>query len=202
LTAALVARGADVIAVDPSDQMLAVLRANLPGVDARVGTGETTGLPDRAVDVVVIASALHWFDRPAADREIARVLRPGGVVGVFHNRRDIRVPWVAALDRLITGRTDVERVQRSELRRQAPLDAALFTPPERGEFPFGQTMDVDGLVDLFASRSYVIDLDEGRRAELLDEIRTFAGTYPDLAGQDEFELPYLTVVMRQRLLGS
>ena len=202
LTAALVARGADVTAVEPSEQMLAVLRSNLPEVDARVGSGEVTGLPDDAVDAVVIASALHWFDRPAADREIARILRPGGIVGVFRNQRDTSVPWVAALEELIAGRTDVRQVQRSELSRQAPLDAALFGPPRRGEFPFRQLVDAELLVDLFASRSYVIDLDDSPRAELLDEIHDFARTHPDLAGQDEFDLPYLTVVMRQQLLGS
>lgn len=200
LTAALVARGAEVTAVDPSAEMLAVLRASLPEVEARVGRGEATGLPDGAVEAVVIASALHWFDRPAADREIARVLRPGGVVGVFHNRRDKSVPWVAALDQLIAGRTDVRRVQRSELSRQAPLDAELFAPPERREFPFQQLVNADRLVDLFASRSYVIDLAEAQRAKLLQEIRTFAGTHPDLAGRAEFELPYETVVIRQARL--
>jgi SAM-dependent methyltransferase len=200
LTAALLARGAEVTAVDPSAPMLAVLKATHPEVDARLGSGEATGLPAGAVDAVVIASALHWFDRPAADREIARVLRPGGVVGVFHNRRDKSVPWVAELDQLIAGRTDVRRVQRSELGRQAPLAAEWFTPPEQGEFPFRQTVNAELLVDLFASRSYVIDLDHARQVELLDEIRAFAATHPDLAGQAEFELPYDTVVVRQARL--
>jgi SAM-dependent methyltransferase len=199
LTAAVLATGADVVAVDPSEQMLAVLRANLADVDARVGRGEATGLPAAEVDAVVIASALHWFDRPAADHEIARVLRPGGIVAVFHNRRDTSVPWVAALEQLIAGRTDARRVQRSELGRQAPLAAELFTAPERGEFPFRQLVNADLLVDLFASRSYVLDLDDAQRAQLLEEIRTFAETNPDLAGRAEFELPYDTVVVRQRL---
>ena len=35
------------------------------------------------------------------------------------------------------------------------------------------------------------------RATLLDDIRTFARTHPDLAGRESFELRYRTVVKRQ-----
>src|SRR5215467_12747417 len=50
LTAALVARGLDVVAVEPSPAMLAQLTARLSTVDARLGTAERTGLPERDVD--------------------------------------------------------------------------------------------------------------------------------------------------------
>src|SRR6266487_652098 len=83
LTASLVTRGLDVVAIEPSSAMRAHLTARLSTVDVRDGTAEATGLPDNDVDAVVIGAALHWFDRPAADREIARVLRSGGVVGVL-----------------------------------------------------------------------------------------------------------------------
>ena len=197
LTAMLVAAGAEVVAVEPSEPMLGVLRSNLPTVDARLGSAEATGLPDASVDAVTIGSALHWFDRPAADREIARVLRRGGVVAAMHNGRDASVPWVAALEELLGDRTSMRRVGRSETRRQHSLDRQLFGAPESAQFPFTQVLDADALAELFASRSYVIDLDESDRATLLDDIRTLARTHPDLAGRDRFELPYLTVVTRQ-----
>lgn len=88
LTEALVARGLEVVAVDPSPNMLAQLRFKLPGVDARVATSEATGLADGEVDAIVVGSAFHWFARPDAEREMARILRPGGVVGLLWNQRD------------------------------------------------------------------------------------------------------------------
>jgi SAM-dependent methyltransferase len=196
LTQVLVGHDLDIVAIDPSEPMLELLRRKLPDVDARAGSAEATGLPDADVDAVVIGSALHWFDRPSADSEVARVLRPGGIVGVFGNRRDHSVPWVADLDALIAGRTELKQQNKRET-RAATFDAELFGPVEVAEFPFRQELDADGLADLFSSRSYVIGLNDADRARLLDEIRDFARTHADLAGRSTFELPYLTIARRQ-----
>jgi SAM-dependent methyltransferase len=195
LTAALVPRGLDVVAIDPSPAMLDQLRAQLPTVDARLGYAERTGLPDDSVDAVVIGEALHWFERPAADREIARVLRWHGVVGIFGHERDATVPWVAALNDLLEKRfADVPRP--SAATSLPPLSTTFFTAPERGTFPHTQRLDAESLADLIASRSYVTALSEEERHDLLDEVRHFARNHPDLSGRDWFEMPYLTTVLR------
>jgi len=195
LTAALVGRGIDVIAIDPSPAMLAQLTARLPGVDARLGTAEAIDLPDASVDVVTVASALHWFDRPAADFEMARVLRAGGTVAVFRNRRDPDLDWVRRFDAIMRDvPQDVLRLRREGTPPR--LDASVFGPFTERAFGFRQTLDADRLVELAASRSYVITMAEPDRSRLLDRIRELALTHPDLAGRSEFELPYSTVVSR------
>jgi ubiquinone/menaquinone biosynthesis C-methylase UbiE len=195
LTAELVARGLEVVAVEPSAGMREQLVTRLSTVDVRAGTAEATGLPDGDVDAVVIAAALHWFERPAADHEIARVLRPGGVVGVLANRRDTSVTWVRALDEILAARlAGHPRSPRSTA--EATFDPALFDRPERAEFPHHQTVDADGLADVIATRSYVIDLPDPERAALLDEVRDLARTHPDLAGRESFEVPYVTEAVR------
>jgi SAM-dependent methyltransferase len=197
LTAQLVDRGLDVVAVEPSPGMISRLVARLPTVDARRTAAEDTGLPDRDFDAVLVAAALHWLERPAADHEIARVLRPGGTVGVFANRRDTSVAWSRQLDELLGARlTGVPRSPRST--DAARFDPALFTPPERAEFPHRQLLDADGLADVVATRSYVIDLPQHERAALLDDIRELARTHPALTGKETFEMPYVTVVVRSR----
>jgi len=40
-------------------------------------------LGDGAVDLVTVAQAAHWFDRPKFYDEVKRVLRPGGVVALW-----------------------------------------------------------------------------------------------------------------------
>jgi ubiquinone/menaquinone biosynthesis C-methylase UbiE len=195
LTASLVTRGLDVVAIEPSSAMRAYLVERLSTVDARGGTAEATGLPDKDVDAVVIGAALHWFDRPAADNEIARVLRPGGVVGVLANKRDTRPAWATALDDMLNERfAELPRSPRST--DQATFDPELFTAPVYAEFPYIQTVDAEGLAEVIATRSYVIDMDDAERAELMAAVRDLARTHADLAGRETFEMPYLTVAVR------
>ncbi len=92
LTMALMGAGAfrQCLSVDLSAAMLRALRANLQreGVSGvRTVRADVTRLPlaDGAVDCVVGNSMLHHLpDVPAFLREVARVLRPGGVLLLSH----------------------------------------------------------------------------------------------------------------------
>jgi SAM-dependent methyltransferase len=85
LTRSLVDRGFAVIAVEPDEQMRGALARRVPGVTVHSGYAEDIPLPAASVDAVFVGQAFHWFTRPAADHEIARVLRPGGVLAVLTN---------------------------------------------------------------------------------------------------------------------
>lgn len=45
--------------------------------------GETCRLPDQSVDLVTVAQAIHWFDRPKFYEEVKRVAKPGAVIAVW-----------------------------------------------------------------------------------------------------------------------
>src|SRR5438094_928298 len=83
LTEGLLALGLTVTAVEPDPDMRAELTRRLPGVSALDGTAERIPLPDSSVDAVLVGQAFHWFDVNTALTEIARVLRPGGVLGAL-----------------------------------------------------------------------------------------------------------------------
>ncbi|MCD9030555.1 class I SAM-dependent methyltransferase [Luteimonas sp. Y-2-2-4F] len=86
----LAARFDAVLATDPSAAQIA--RARGPAnVRFAVEPGERCSLGDGAADVVCVAQALHWFDRPAFFRECARVLRPRGVL-VAWGYQDMLMP--------------------------------------------------------------------------------------------------------------
>jgi demethylmenaquinone methyltransferase / 2-methoxy-6-polyprenyl-1,4-benzoquinol methylase len=87
----LVARsGCEVVALDQSEEMLAGARARLaaaPELADRVTfvRGEAERLPfaDAAFDALTFTYLLRYVDdRPATMRELARVLRPGGRIGM------------------------------------------------------------------------------------------------------------------------
>jgi ubiquinone/menaquinone biosynthesis C-methylase UbiE len=79
---AMAARFDRVIATDASAGQIAAATPD-PRVEYRVAPAEASGLEPGSVDLVTVAQALHWFDRPAFFAEARRVLRRDGVVAVW-----------------------------------------------------------------------------------------------------------------------
>lgn len=75
-----------VVGLDRNEGMLAVARREAPAIDWRQGMAETLPFQDNSFDAVVSQFGLMFFeDRPAALKEMWRVLRPDGrlVVAVW-----------------------------------------------------------------------------------------------------------------------
>lgn len=102
-TRGLAARFAHVHATDPSAQQIGQhwaaatflppdhassnnerrIEARPANVTVAVEPGERTALADGSVQLVAVAQALHWFDRPRFFAECERVLAPGGVLAAW-----------------------------------------------------------------------------------------------------------------------
>jgi SAM-dependent methyltransferase len=85
LTRVLAERYRRVIAVEPLDGMRAILEEVVPAAESLAGNAEAIPLPAASVDAVFAAQAFHWFSNDDAMAEIARVLRPGGVLCLIWN---------------------------------------------------------------------------------------------------------------------
>lgn len=196
LTRQLTARGLDVTAVEPSHGMRERLSAVVPRARALEGTAESIPLPDDSVDAVLMAQAWHWVDTRQAVPEVARVLAPGGTLGLVWNVRDERDDWTARLGRLLhpDGAPPVSGVGVAALTDRPDL----FEPPETHTVAWRHELGVAELIDLVASRSYVITLPAPQRADLLTEVRTLASHHPEPTGQDRIAIPYLTQCHRFR----
>jgi SAM-dependent methyltransferase len=197
LTRTLAALVARVIAVEPSEGMLRVLREGLPGVDARAGDAAAIPVDDASVDAVFVAQAFHWFGTPAVCVEIARVLRPGGGFALVWNHEDwddAGFDWLPAFRRLTQPHRDACGEFPAEQWQQAIADSGLFAPLEHAETGHVQRATGEHVVDLVASWSWIANLPDARRTELLDAIRELIGSDTRLA------LPYRTELHWTRLL--
>jgi SAM-dependent methyltransferase len=193
LTTRLVERGLDVVAVDPIPDMLEVLSASLPNTLALEGTAEEIPLEDNSVDAVLVAQAWHWVDPERAIPEVARVLRPGGRLGLVWNTRDERLGWVRELGEIIG--SDGDR-GRFDVTLPAPFNA-----PQRHQVEWTNYLTPQALIDLVASRSYCITSPTEVRTRTLDQVRELLATHPALANSAGLALPYVTVCIRATLAG-
>lgn len=191
LTTRLVQRGLSVVAVDPIPEMLEVLSTSLPDTPALLGTAEEIPLPDDSVDAVLVAQAWHWFDPQRAVKEVARVLRPGGRLGLVWNTADERLGWVKDLGRIVGHEEDPfnDRVTLPE----------PFTGFERRRVEWTNYLTPQALIDLVASRSYCITSPADVRTRTLEQVRELLATHPALANTSGLALPYVTVCIRATL---
>ena len=194
LTRRLVELEADVLAVEPVQAMRNQLAAVLPDVEVVDGAAEAIPVPDGSVDVVAVAQAFHWFDAPAALREIARVLRPGGRLALLWNERDEATPWVAEMSRLI--RWHERTVSRYQHVSWAAIVAAsgAFTELEERTVAWDQPLTRDLLAERVRSISYIAAMPRPERERLAADVVDLVRRLPE-----PFPLPYICRVQWARL---
>ncbi len=197
LTRVLLDRGLEVVAVEPSAGMRAEFARVLPGVPVLAGRAEALPLDGVSVDAVVAGQAWHWVDPARAVPEVARVLVPGGSLGLVWNLRSADEPWVEQLDRVLGH----DRA-RGEGDPEAPVVGPPFGPLDRNELSWRSELPREAVVELVASRSYAIVLDPPERERLLAAVRGLLDEHPDTMGRDRVPMPYRTVCYRASLTRS
>jgi SAM-dependent methyltransferase len=180
--------GHDVVAVEPDDLMRARLVEVSPDIAALAGTAEALPLPDASVDAVVAGQAYHWFDVERAHPEIARVLRPGGVLAVVRNDADPAVEWTVRFAEIIDG------VATSD--EESAVDfGPLFEPVALALFHHEVWLGPDDLVALASTRSPYLVASAAERERLVGAVR---GLIEEAGLADRFAMPYVTRVYRAR----
>jgi SAM-dependent methyltransferase len=184
LTRQLVSRFARVLAVEPLAGMRGVLERVVPEAEVLAGTATAIPLEKGSVDGVFVGQAFHWFGTDEAVREIARVLRPRGVLAILFNHADgeleppLPQPVRDTLDELAAARPP-QRSSQSGLWR-APFPGP-FEPFTEASFPNPVEHDRERMLARFASWSSVASLPDGERTRLLDELAALVpeGIYLD-----------------------
>ncbi len=193
LTRDLAGRGLEVMAVEPSDGMRAELSRCLPDVAVLAGTAEGIPLDSASVDAVLVAQAWHWVDPSRAVPEAARVLRPGGRLGLLWNCREEPEGWARDLGRILRTLGFMEDHSGS------PLVGPPFGPVERYDVRWTNPITADGLIDLVASRSYFIVRPSAEQAAVVAEVRRVIAREPGFRHGARVAMPYVTRCSRADL---
>ena len=191
-TRLLVKTGARVIAVEPVAGMRRALHDALPQVEALEGTATSMPLGDGIAAAVLSAQAFHWFANEDALAEIARVLEPGGRLGLVWNVRDDRVPWVARIGAILDSlEADTPRHATGEWRRLFP--SRHFGPLHETVFSHAHTGDPeDVIIARVKSISFIAALPPDELARFETQVRAVIAGDPDLRGAREVTFPYVT----------
>ena len=190
-TRLLVPFGARLVAAEPVVGMRDVLARTSPNVALVACTAEQMPVKDASFDAITVAQAFHWFDAAATLAESARVLRPGGRLGLVWNARDRTNSFVDELWSIM------DRVEKhapwrkhDEWRESAFGETRYFGSLREATFHHEQVMTVEEVVDRFRSVSHVAVLDEPEQRSVLNDVRELLMTHPDTAGRDHIAIPY------------
>jgi SAM-dependent methyltransferase len=152
------------------------------------------------VDAVVASSSWHWVDPPAALAEVARVLRPGGVLGAVWTGADPNGPLMVEAMAALAGPSGGEpsafsralasnAPRRAELRLTIP-DGHAFGQPEQRLFTWSAPMSLDDIVGLIGTFSWMLTLADDERAALLDDARTTMGRVLGIDGDQTVDIGF------------
>ena len=193
-TRLLVPSGARIMAIEPVEGMISKFISLLSRIEILPGTAETIPLSSSSVDVVTVAQAFHWFQAESALREIHRVLKPRGKLGLVWNVRNESVEWVARITDIIDPfQGNTPRYKTSQW-RQAFEKTDLFTPLSKSVFKHIHQCEYEDVINRVASISFIAALSSTEKQKVLNEVREFLEHHWMTKGKEKIGFPYRTDV--------
>lgn len=188
--------GAEVFAVEPVPAMREKLQhnwGNEPYIKILEGAAEEIPLKNESVDVVICAHSFHWFARPEAMKEIYRVLKRRGRLGLIWNLRDTRQDWVRQVaDVVSTVAGDSPRFYTQQWREMFPYQG--FAPLAEKHFTHSHTgTPEDVILNRIRSISFISTLSPEQQEPIFQKVREIIATHPELKDKQEVTVPYDTV---------
>lgn len=184
LTELLMGTDRTVYALDPSRDMVTILRDKL-GIPVWQATAEATALADNSVDAAVSAQTWHWVDTDQASAELDRIVRPGGTVVLVWNTLDVSDPWVLRLSRIMHS-GDIHKPGF------VPEVAAPWVVDTDLRVTWSERLTPQQVHQLAHTRSYWLRSNDTTRQRVTDNLNWYLTQHTGLQPTDEVIVPYRT----------
>jgi ubiquinone/menaquinone biosynthesis C-methylase UbiE len=195
LTLELLERGLSVVPVEPNDEMRRLgserTRARYPEVTWFEGTGEQTGQPAGAFDLVTFGSSFNVTDRAKALAETVRILKPRGWFACMYNHRELDDPLQARIEEAIK-RQIAKYGYGTRREDQTPIIEAsgLFGPVQHIEGRVVHRQSQADCLEAWRSHATLERQAGGRFNDVIESIRGVLEAH----GSDPIAVPYTTRV--------
>ncbi|UJP09406.1 class I SAM-dependent methyltransferase [Microbacterium sp. KUDC0406] len=132
-TGELLARGMDVIAVEPGEHLAAILAQRLPRATTIRARAEDLDLAPASVDLAVAATSIHWMDLGLVLPIVHRTLAPAGRLLIWRNvfgDADAEItPFRREVQRIVDRRSTVRAgdPESADLAAERVAASGLFT---------------------------------------------------------------------------
>lgn len=200
LTLPLARAGLSVTAVEPNDAMrkLGRLRtSDLVNVRWFEGTGEQTGQPDDAFELVTFGSSFNVTDRQTALRETYRILRSGGWFAAMWNHRDLNDPVQAKIESIIHGMVPAYSYgSRREDQTDEIARSGLFEPAIGVEGRVLHQQSVQDIVEAWRSHATLARQAGDAFPRVIEAIEAFLAQ----TGAPAIDVPYDTRIWMAKAL--
>ena len=190
LTLMISEKSRQVYAVEPDDQMRAILLSEADNKDNIIvidGHAEDTHIPDNSVDIICAAQAFHWFDTDLFRQEVNRILKKDGKVFILHNVFPEILESVLPNPRETTEDMLAQQKHR-EIQRQTFWDSN-YTAMTFDNFVL---YDKEQFLDYFLSFSTTPVCDDTNVDEYNAIIETVCSSFDKMSTDGKIMLPFIT----------
>jgi len=161
-----------IVATDASSQQISHAETH-EHITYIVAAAEKCPLQDSSVDLVTVATAIHWFDFDLFHGEVRRVLRPGGVIAVWCYGKTSIAPEIDAITELFAGEVvgqywPAERRFVDEEYRTIPFPYDEIVPPS---FMLEREWRMQDLIGYWETWSATKQYYEKNRSNPVKEVR-------------------------------
>jgi ubiquinone/menaquinone biosynthesis C-methylase UbiE len=202
----LAERGARVVLLDVGEQMLRFARTRDPRSPCVLADGNRMPITAAAAELTTFAQSWHWFAKPAAQVEVARVLRPGGYWAAWWSRAKADgQDWFERYEDVITAacpgytwRYLGDELLAPDWTEGAVTAVARMDPAGLVVVPWTRHVTAERWITDERSKSYLIDLAPRARESVLGQVADIiAGQFPD----GQMAVPYITTLLMARKAG-
>lgn len=180
-------------AVEPIPEMRKKLKELLSDSEILARNAENLPFEDESLDSVFVANAFHWFDAPKALKEIHRVLKPGGGLGlIWLNDGVFTSDWGKILDEMLEAYTSGAPQRETGSWRRAFTETDFFTALQGSELNHVREKTPELVLDRFASLSFIALLPEPKNLKFLEKVKDLISSHPQTRGKKSIQVSCTT----------